>query len=195
MINASIDISKTLNGKRHPAGKVSYSLLTLDDFGLAGPDSIDKESGLPVYGDDNLQFLQDCLTESCQATVRNIAKVEGDTPETLTIVPTRDYPASLADYKEGATGGRFFESRKLALELWAAWTANQPNVDAKGKAHLVALFGNSAAIRALSAKVKERLAAYVTRFVSETDPEKMAAVSSYLRMIETALNAEEVGGF
>ncbi len=193
MIKTQIEVNKTLNGKRHPAGKVEYHLLTLDDFGLEAPDSIGND-GMPVYGNDEMQFLQDCVSASCVATIRNIAKVEGDSPETLAIVPTRDYPASLAEYMEGATGGRFFEVRKAALELWAGFVAGL-DVPADGKKSLLGLFGNTQAIRALSAKVKERFGSYVVKFAESLSAEQAASVAGYLRTVETALNSEEVGGF
>ena len=192
-IKTTLEVSKTINGKRHPAGSVSYTLLTLDDFGLAAPDSIDKE-GMPVYTNTDLAFLQDCVSAACAATIRNIAKVEGDTPDSLVIVPTRDYPSTLTEYAEGATGGRFFEVRKVALELWAAFVASL-DIPADGKKSLVALFGNSQAVKALAAKTKERFAGYVTRFVGSLNADQQAGIAGYIRTIETALNAEELAGF
>jgi hypothetical protein len=189
MANVKMEISKTINGKRHNAGTVEHYLPTLDAFGLASPDSFDA-AGLPVYGDDVLAFLQDALTSKVQGIIRNIAKVEGETVGSLTIVPTRDYPASLAELVEGSQGARFFEVRKLAVDAFAGYVAKLEGVQDKAKAYLVSLFGEPRAVQALASKVKARFGEHLAAFRAGLTDEQVAGMASYLKSLDAAVQSD-----
>lgn len=192
MANVKMEISKTLNGKRHTAGTVEHYLPTLHDFDVAmpEPDSFDSETGMPSYGDENLQFLQDALTAKVQGIIRNIAKVEGDTPSTLAIVPVRDYPSTLEELVEGSQGARYFEVRKMAVDAFSVYVSRLEGVQDKAKAYLVSLFSEPRAVQALSQKVKARFAEHLAAFKAGLPDEQAASMSGYLKSLDRALEVD-----
>jgi hypothetical protein len=197
MMKVTMKISKTLNIKgknvRVDAGTVDYMLPTLADFGLAEPDSIGAD-GFPVYNDVQAQFLQDCVTSRIEGIVRNIAKVEGDTPESLELVLVRELPTTLNEYLEGAGGSRFFEVRKQAVELFNAWVAKLA-LPQPAKDKLSGLFSNAQGLAWQSSETKQRFGARFSAFIESLTDDQQASVAQYLRTVTAALSTETAEQF
>lgn len=67
----AMEVNKKENGEYKKVGVIDVAMFSLDDFGLNAGEVKTDSSGLPVYADDKVQYVQDCVIAAIKAAARN----------------------------------------------------------------------------------------------------------------------------
>jgi len=172
-------------------GKMNIPVPTLAAFGISAPPATLRgrtaedgdEDGLPLYADENLQWLFDAGVAACKAQARN------------------KYVSGTADLKEGqsiaasfeeliATGERignkvFMQMLKEAGNAFASWFSGQGK-SAPATAMATTLFRKKDALGLQPANIKEKMAGYVSQFAEQLEPADAERYSKYLISVAEA---------
>lgn len=196
-ISMEVTKSVTVSGKttREKVGAVDIYVPLVSELIPTAVQALDtdkkpllNDDGLPVYTDDNLNWLQDAIYASIKANARNkLVKSTADLKQGASI-PT-DW-ASLTAESVGGGAVHLVAIREVKA-LFAKWFASLGKSQ-KAQEIAISLFNSVDALTHSDAVVKGKIAEYVGEFVDTLPDEETAKYSRYLDKVADAATSEAV---
>jgi len=193
-VASALDIATRINGTTVGLGSEVYNYPTLETLGLPAPDSYTEEKNeagfvrvVPVYTDEKLAFVQDCIIAKVESICRNAVKIDKTAAGGPSYSLSREFPTDWPTLLEGGTGAQYFVIRKNALGMFEHYL-NTAGVAAEGVAKLVkAVSDDKLAMRSEAAKVN--IGKYLSAFTDSLDDNQLGSISMYLGKVEGWLNS------
>lgn len=189
---SALNIATRIDGSTVDLGVEAYSYPTLESIGLAAPDKVeevklgDQVRITPVYTDEKLAFIQECVIAKVESICRNAVKIDKKAAGGPSYSLSRDFPTDWASLLEGSGGAQYFVIRKQALGMFEMYL-NTAGVPENGVVQLVkAISDDKLAMRSEAAK--ENIGKYVNSFAESLDDEQLGGINMYLKKVEDWLN-------
>lgn len=196
-INMEVTKSVTVAGKttREKVGTVEIYVPLVSELITTAVQALDTDKkplltddGLPVYTDENLNWLQEAILASVKANARNKLVAKTADLKQGASIPT-DW-ASLTAESVGGGAVHLVAIREVKV-LFAKWFASLGKSQ-KAKEIAISLFNSVDALTHSDAVVKGKIAEYVGAFVDTLTDEETAKYSRYLDKVADAATSEAV---
>lgn len=167
-------------------GDIIIPVPTLEAFGVTAKVKEVGEDGLPVYEDENMDWLFGAVVASCKAQARN--KLVSGTAE------LKDGQKIAEDFKELTAEGERrgnAEALKLAKEVQTAFGAYVQTLgkSAQAQAVLIGLFRNKQALALQNDETKGKFKDYLGKFAESLEQVDLERYGKYLGSVEEAAAA------
>ena len=174
--------------KRVAVGSVTMHYPLLSELGIAiEPKEYDKDSGLPVYEDEKVQFVFDSIFAAAKAIVRN--RLESGTAN---LKAGKTIPTTVEELLESPEGNRG-EALKLYREFVAAVVAYAAKIgkSQKAQATLASWLSSKKTLAIISTEHKAKAVQYITDAVAAMTPEEQSKYETIaLGLVEVAQDAD-----
>lgn len=182
----TMTVTRSEGNKRVPVGEVSVPVPSLEDFGLDVTPKSHDEDGIPVYDNNELDWLQNAIKNATLANARNKL-----VPKTTDPRPGAKIPETLEELCEPSLGGGNPETLKqisAVKSMFKEYVAGLGK-SAKVTALLTEAFGSTKSLAMQPTNVRERIASYVEDFVAWAESEGREFGSAGVAYIEKVLTA------
>lgn len=187
----AVEVSKKVSlgpdkNEYQKVGDISIPIPTLEAFGVEAKIKETGEDGLPVYEDENKDWLFGAVVAACKAQARN--KLVSGTAELKEGQKIAENFEELT--AEGERRGNA-EALKLAKEVQVAFAAFVQTLgkSAQAQAVLVGLFRNKQALALQNDETKGKFKNYLSKFAESLEEKDLERYSKYLGSVEEAAAA------
>ena len=187
-IGLAVEVSKKVvvgpdKNEYQKVGDIVIPVPSLKAFGIEAKIKEMGEDGLPVYEDENMDWLFGAVVASAKAQARN--KLISGTAELKDGQKIAENFAELV--AEGERRGNA-EALKLAKEVQTSFAAYVQTLgkSAQAVAVLVGLFRNKAALALQNDETKTKFKGYLSSFASSLEDKDLERYTKYLTSVEEA---------
>lgn len=180
-------------GKREPVGSVDVMLPTLATLGIIADELLDgdevvlNDEGLPVYAEDEYNYLQDALTAAVKAKARNALKSgTADLKAGFTISQNWDDLTAEVVRSGGGAGLVVYNEMKRTLQAWVASLGKS----VKAQEAILSFCTNKNMLATADASTKGKIQGYIAEFADSLDGEQATKFEKYLVAIVEACDAD-----
>ena len=176
-------------------GEMSIPIPALEAFGItaarrARTADDGEEDGMPLYADENLQWLFDSAVKSCKADARNKL-----IPQTAELKDGVHIANSFADLiADGRVGGEHLKIRNEAIKAFSAWFVTLAKSVA-ATAMATKLFAKTDALSLQPSDIKEKMKGYLSQFAESLEPTDAERYGKTLLSVEEACTAQLASDF
>lgn len=181
-----MNVTRSEGNKRVHVGEVEVPVPSLQDFGLDVTPKSTDEDGIPVYDNNELDWLQNAIKNATLANARNKL-----VPKSTDLRPGAKIPETLDELCEPSLGGGNPETLKqisAVKSMFKEYVAGLGK-SAKVTALLTEAFGSPKSLVMQPTNVRERISAYVEEFVAWAEGEGREFGSAGVAYIEKVLTA------
>jgi len=190
LIEQTMEVSKKIEGKYVPQGKITFYIPTLESAGFTAERAeADKDDTLPSYKNDKQQFTFDAIVAAVKAKVRNsLVTGTAELREGVTI------PTSWDDLLAERTGGGNPEALAAIRELKAdfgKWIITLGK-SAKAQQFISQLFANRNALTLQTMEIKEKFGAYLSDYMEQAEADVLTKGQKYLQSLVDSCGEDDV---
>lgn len=162
-------------GERPVIGTLAVNIPTLAAFGIAAEPAKFDEIGLPVYGNDELDYLQKAVTNQAMVKVRTFLQ-----KGSVEVKPGKKLPETLAEYiASDSDRGAARREKGEAIKLFGEWIVGKGKPQAVVE-YLTGALANADSFKTQPENKRNMVADAILKFMEEAGEVLSSFQSGYL---------------